>query len=231
MLRTVVALAAGTLVAPLATAAPAHAANEVSISMPGGVLYDSCGNYAYSYSAALPAGYASNWDMELRLVGPDGNDVDTDSLSGRTLSGAGDFFLCESPNLAGTYAVIGTGQACNADDECVPISASGSTSFRLPQTRTTLRFAPKRPAKGETIRFVITSKDERPAGYFGTSAAMVRLQARRSGSWRTIRKAGTNDFGKAVIKARYSGRPVKVRAVTRSDGHRTGSASRVVVVR
>ena len=225
-----VALAA-TLLAPLGMAAPAHAANEITISMSSGVLYDSCGDYGFTYSARLPLGYSYSWTLELQLLGPDGNEVDSDYWWDDPTSGTGEFFLCESPNLAGNYVIQGTGKACNSNYDCVPISVSpASVSMRLPQTSTALKAKPLRPAKGESVRFNITSKDERPTGYFGTSYTTVRLQVRKGGSWRTFKKTSTNDTGRAVIKARYTGTRMKVRAVTDSTSSRTGSVSRTIRV-
>ena len=198
--------------------------------MSSGVLYDSCGDYGFTYSARLPLGYTSSWSLDLQLIGPDGNEVDTDYLYEGT-SGTGDFFLCGSPNLAGSYVIQGTGSACNSDYDCVPISASPtSVSMRLPQTSTRLRARPLRPTKGEVIRFNITSQDERPTGYFGTSYTTVRLQVRKGGSWRTFKKTSTDDMGRAVVKARYTGSRVKVRAMTDNTSSRTGSVSRTIRV-
>lgn len=222
------AVAAG-LVSSLTTTAPAYAANEVTISMTGGVLYDDCGYYGFSYAAAIPAGYGPYWNMDLQLLGPDGNEAASAYVYGEASGGSDDFFLCESPNLAGTYSIRGTGEACDADYDCLPITAApGTVTFRLPKTRTSLIAKPRRAAKGQVVRFIITSTDERPTGYFGTSYATVKLQAKRNGSWRNIDKAMTSDRGRVVVRTRYTGGRVAVRAVTLGDSDRTGSTSRIL---
>lgn len=231
MHRLVPAALAATLLAPFGIASPAHAANEIAVSMPGGVLFDTCGYYDFSYTAAIPAGYTYTWSADLELIGPDGNEVDTDYVYDDEATTASQFFLCDSPNLAGTYSIGGSGEACNSNYSCVPITvAPSTTTFRLPQTRTTLKARPLRPAKGQVVRFLVKSTDERPAGYFGTPYATVRLQVRRGGSWRTIEKTSTGDTGRAVVRARYTGRRAKVRAVTDGTSSRTGSVSRTVTV-
>lgn len=80
---------------------PASADGEVSVSVSNGVIYDSCDYYPYSYTP--PFGY-DNWSIDFQLIGPDGNEVDTDyAYDGDTA--ATQFFICESPNLAGTYEI------------------------------------------------------------------------------------------------------------------------------
>ncbi|MBC2933045.1 hypothetical protein [Nocardioides sp. zg-1228] len=229
MRYTVLGSALAVLLAPLAAATPAHAANEVTLTMAGGVLYDSCATHDFTYSAALPAGYGPYWNMDVELVGPDGNVTSSAYIYGESRTGVGSILLCDSPNLPGTYTLRGSGEMRGPDYTYVPISAMQSTvTFRLPQTRTRLKAKPRRPAKGQVVRFVITSQDERPAGYFGTTYADVKLQAKRNGSWRTLDSTMTNDSGKVVVKARYSGRRTAVRAVTTGNSDRTGSTSRVI---
>jgi hypothetical protein len=169
--------------------------------------------------------------MDLELVGPDGNVVSSAYVYGEARTGTDSFFLCESPNLAGTYTIRGTGEMRGPDYTYAPISVAPSTvTFRLPRTRTVIRAKPSRPKRGQVVRFAITSKDERPAGYFGTSYATVKLQVKRSGGWRTFETTTTDEAGRAVIRARYSGRRAKVRATTPSEADRTGSASRIIRV-
>lgn len=231
MRYTVLGSALAVLLAPLAAAPPAHAANEVTLSMAGGVLYDSCADHDFTYSATLPPGYGPYWNMDIELVGPDGNATASSYLYGQSRTGADSLFLCDSRNLPGTYTIRGTGEMDGPNDSNVPISAvASSVTFRLPKTRTLVKATPKRPEKGQVVRFVIKSKDERPAGYYGTSYADVKLQVKRNGSWRTFDSNMTDESGRVVVKGRYSGRRVAVRAVTASDSDRTGSTSRIVRV-
>ena len=228
---TVFSSALAVLVAPLAFTAPAHAINEVTLSMTGGVLYDSCADHDFTYSAGLPSGYGPYWNMDVELVGPDGNVTATSYVYGESRTGTDSLFLCDSPNLPGTYTIRGTGEMRGPDYSDMPISAVPSTvTFRLPKTRTLLKATPKRPAKGQVVRFVITSTDERPAGYYGTNYADVRLQVKRNGSWRNLHSTMTDDSGRVVVKGRYSGNRVAVRALTSDDSARTGSTSRTIWV-
>ncbi|MBC2933574.1 hypothetical protein [Nocardioides sp. zg-1228] len=231
MRRVTVPALAALLLAPLGAAAPAHAADEVAVSMPGGVLYDPCDSHEFSYTARLPAGYTDRWSITFELIGPDGGEVDYEYLWSEPSTGLEDFSICGSPNLAGTYVIQGTGEACNPSSSCVPISvAQTSLSFRLPETRTTIKAKPRRPGKGRMVRFAVRSEDERPTGYFGTSSATVRLQVRRKGSWRTVRKVTTDEGGRASTSVRVKSRRTKVRAVTADTAFRTGSVSRSIRV-
>jgi hypothetical protein len=230
MRKIVLAALTAVLASPLAVSPPAQAANEVTVVMPGGVLYDDCGDYGFTYSAGLPAGYGPYWNMDLQLIGPDGNEAASAYVYGEAATGSDTFFLCNSPNLAGTYTVRGVGETCNRDYTCVPMSAAPSTvTFRLPKTRTSVTAKPKVPvARGQVVRFTIKSTDERPAGYFGTPYASVVLQARRGGTWRNVDSTSTNENGRAVITSRYGGRRVAVRVITKNHSDRTGSKSRTL---
>ncbi|MFC7726179.1 hypothetical protein ACFQW6_13760 [Nocardioides sp. GCM10028917] len=229
MRTTTLGAAVAALALPLTTMTPAHAANEVVVTMAGGVIYDSCGDYDFSYSASLPAGYGPYWNMDLELVGPDGNVTSSNYLFGEVTTGTDSFFLCDSPNLAGTYTIRGTGTTRDSNYNAATISvAPTSVTFRLPMTRTLLKAKPSRPTKNQVVRFTITAQDERPAGYFETSYASVKLQSKRNGDWRTIKSTTTSESGKAVVKARYGGGRAQVRAVTLNHSDRTGSTSRVV---
>ncbi|WP_374457928.1 hypothetical protein [Nocardioides sp.] len=229
-IRSALALVAA-LVVTGALTSPAHAANEVRVSMVGGVLYDTCGDYGFSYAASLPAGYGPYWNMDLELIGPDGNIAASTYLYGEAASGVDTMQICNSPNLPGTYTIRGTGETRNSSSDYIPISVlSSSVTFRLPMTRTSIKATPKKPEKGQVVRFAITSTDERPNGYFGTAYADVRLQVRRGGSWKTLTKTSTNDSGRVVAKARHSGKKVRVRALTDGSSSHTGSTSRIIKV-
>jgi len=84
------------------------------------------------------------------------------------------------------------------------------------------------------VKFKVTSKDERPAGYFSNDYAKVRVQRYTSGVWATIKggRLTTNEFGKAIMRYRFdaSGRE-KFRAITVTDTYYTGSTSTKVVLR
>ena len=78
--------------------------------MAGGVLYDSCTDHDFTYSATLPTGHGPYWNMDVEVVGPDGNVTATSYLYGQSRTGADSLFLCDSPNLPGTYTIRGAGE-------------------------------------------------------------------------------------------------------------------------
>lgn len=213
---------------------PAAAAGEVTVSIPSGVLYESCGQYPFTYAAGgLPAGYGPYWNMDFNLIGPDGREAGGDYLYGELANGVSDIQICESPNLPGTYTLTGTGEACNRSYDCVPISMT-PTSFtlRLPLTKTTLKASTTNPRPSQVVRFVIGSRDERPNGYYGTAYADVALQVKTATGWRKVGgNQMTDSRGREVIEARYTGGRKRLRAVTFSSDSRTGSVSRTVVLR
>ena len=113
--------------------------------MAGGVLYDSCTDQDFTYSANLPAGYGPYWNMDVELVGPDGNVTATSYLYGQSRTGTDSLFSATPRTWPGRTRFAGT------------------VTFRLPMTRTLVQATPKRPTKGEVVRFAIKSQDERPA--------------------------------------------------------------------
>jgi len=74
--------------------------------------------------------------------------------------------------------------------------------------------------------------DERPAGFFATDYATVRLQVRSGSRWRSIphTKEMTDD-GRYVYRIERIGKTVKVRAITAGSDNYTGSESRPVTLR
>lgn len=234
--RTTLAASALLLAATL-TPAPAQAAGEGTVSMSPVVLYESCGMHPFTYQIARPAS-DNYWNMDFKLVGPDGIEVSTNYEYGPqvgTVQGTADFQICRYPNLPGTYTVTGTGESCPTagSDVCTTITVAPYTvSVRLPMTRTTIKASTLRPSKGQVVRFVVKVTDERPTGYFATSSAKVQLQRKVGAAWKAVRGSATSTSrGRAVIKSRYTGGVVKVRAITKVTDELTGSTSKPVVLR
>ena len=135
------------------------------MSSPSGVIYDCCGDHPYTYMVVPPSGY-DDWRIEFQPIGPDGNEVGTDYQYDGS-DGSSEFFVCEFPTLAGSYQILGLGEACATSSDCVTItSAPASFSLRLPETQTKLKVDPPRPVRDAVVRFIIQTQDERPAGYF-----------------------------------------------------------------
>lgn len=227
MHRTTV-LAVVALVSTVALVPPAHADNELSVSFAGGVVYDSCIDDEFTYSVALPAGYTASWDMTLSLQAESLWQPAVAVLPG-PVYGVGTFAGCDKRNRPGTYTVIGLGSACDARGNCVLInSAPFTVTYRLPRTRVAITATPRRPKQGQTVRVAVLVEEERRDGFAGMPRAPVRIQKRQGGTWRTIEKWLTNDTGRLVVKVRHTGTPTRLRALTATTRHRTGSTSRTV---
>ena len=104
--------------------------------------------------------------------------------------------------------------------------------MRKPRTRTTLAVSTHRPAYGQVVRYRIRALDERPAGYFGTSAAWVHLQKRVDGHWVRMKgsRAMTHVTGYITVRLRYlqHHHRMRVRAVTEPTSRYARSTSPVV---
>jgi len=226
----VVAGAVGLTSAAHATGAPA-----ATISIGNGVLYSDCRDHAFSYAVTVPAG-STSWTLDVTAYGPDGLESGSEYLYGsddNPTPGAGDFFFCAGM-MAGTYTIQTvfewTDQDYNSYSTAV---APVSFTMRKPFTRTTLAASTTNPDYGQRVKLKVTSKDERPAGYFASDYAKVRVQRYTSGEWATI-KGGrlTIELGKAVMRYRFAstGRE-KFRAVTVPHTRLSGSTSTKVVLR
>lgn len=208
---------------------PAYAASG-STSSTSGVLYPSCLNHSYRYSLSLPAG-AVDWDLSVNLLAPDGTAEGSDYLyaGANPASGASSFLFCGF-EMAGRYTIQATGEwydnAYNAHPFAVPNS---SFVMRHPRSRTQLRVSDRTPRRGQVVRFRIKVTDERPRGFFRTQYARVLLQHKVRVRWVTYRwsRTTTNNRGVVTLKARFRGKPVKVRARTLPNGY-TSSYSRVI---
>ncbi len=158
---------------PFLAVPPASADGEVIASMPDGVLYYECGYYPYNLSVSPPSGYGA-WGVSLRLFGPDGDRVASTTYAYGGPAGSNAFYICESPNLPGTYRIEGEGQACNSAGECVVLTVVPDTfNMRLPKTKTLLKVKPRSPAKNGWVRFIIETRQEQEAGYLPRSYTQV----------------------------------------------------------
>lgn len=226
ILGIVAALCSGLFVA-----SPAHAEGEVTLTMAGGVFYDSCGHHDF-VTTVIP-GYS--FSLKVSLIAPDGTEAASGTVYEYKPSGApvtDQVFICQDPNLVGTYQLTATGEACVSSMSCTPVTAVPlAVNFRLPQTDTSLKVRSKQSAKGSKVKFVARLRDERPEGFFETAYGEVYLEARHNGNWRRIAKQTTNSLGKATFAVRLKQRKLKVRAVTLPTSTRTGSRSEAITVR
>lgn len=194
------------------------------------MLYE-CTEHRYSYSLNLPS-WADGFNAEVEVIGPDGLNAASDYLSGEPASGIGTFWLCPGGSAtAGTYTIGGEVEYYDEAFNDYRFTLTPSTfTMRLPQTRTTLTASSTRVQRGAAVRFVIRSKEERPAGFYPATYQEVTLQAFTKGKWRRFDTAYTDGKGRAFAKGRMKGK-TKVRAVTPGDDDQLVSTSRPIVIR
>ncbi|WP_162598731.1 hypothetical protein [Nocardioides gilvus] len=231
--RLIVLTLAGTLlsVGLVAASAPTATANSGSISARPGVLYDTCRYHPYRYSFDVEPGY-DDLSMDVEAYGPDGVVATSDFQYDMGTSGTGELQFCGS-ELSGRYELEAEVEACDDDFNCYSFTVSSSFKMRAPRTKTSLAVKPKKPRYNQVVKFVVRTRDERPAGYFSTDGAQVILQVRSKGTWTRVRASKTYAWdGKAVLRYRWDVRkPLKVRAKTLKSGTGTASASRPVTIR
>ena len=232
MKRRLGLLVATVMLGSLVISPAAHAVTTGYVQVPDVVLYESCADHPYSYAVSPEPGYTDDVTLNVITTGPDGLEADTDHISYEGPS-TDDFLLC-GDILAGSYAMTVTGRACNDDYQCYNF-ALPPTSFqvRFPHTATSLKVTPKHPRKSQIVRLQISSKDERPAGYFPNDYAGVFLEQKKPGKgWLRVRhsKTTTKSNGKVTLQYRYRGGRIVVRAATAPIGYHEASYSRQVTI-
>ncbi|MCR6033363.1 hypothetical protein GGQ22_18260 [Nocardioides sp. zg-579] len=211
-------------------AVPAHAAGG-STKAGNGVTYQ-CYQHSYEYSVDLPEDTES-WSMDVSVEGPDGLEATSDFLYEVPASGRSSFQVC-SFDMPGTYTIRASVEAYDSSWEETTFELAPSTfTLRKPRTKTTIKASTTRPRKGQVVRFTVVSKDERPRGYFAHAYADVVLQTFKAGRWVNVKgtKTYTGSTGRAVIKTRFAGSKVRMRARTLADDDTTGSQSAAVTLR
>ena len=200
-----------------------------------GVLYDDCLDYPYHWSVSVPAG-AGYRALRTSLVAPGGATVDTGYVpaDANQQSGTSAFTLCQRVDPYGTYTIRASVEWGPSKEAITGSSALDDSHFRMrkPASRTTLSVSTLRPALGQFVRYRVRTTDQRPAGYFGTSAAWVALQKWSHGHWVRIRgsRAMTHRTGYIAVRVKYlrHRKPMRVRAVTQPSPRYRSSSSPMV---
>lgn len=214
----------------VAAGSPAWATTG-TVTVPDSVYYDfGCIDVPYTYAYMLRPGYELE-NAHLEVTGPDGLEVGRDSITSSAVSGTSEVQVCsgEPGAYAGTVEVL----ACTPNiTDCYEFVVNTSFSMRDPYTRTGLVAKPKRADRGDRVKFVMTVRDERPAGYFPTGGETVRLQQYRSGAWRSVKGGAVYlDTGRAVAKVTMRENRGRFRAVMRTTSLLNGSVSRTITIR
>jgi hypothetical protein len=216
--------------------AAASGAPGVSISTSNGVLYDGCWQHSFAYAVTLPQG-STHWDLDVTLYGPDGLEVSSDYLYGYTDSpapGNGSIQICDF-EMAGTYTLKTQFEWSDQnDDDHATTLAPVPFTMRRPQTRTSLAASTANPRYGQVLTLRVTSRDERPTGYFANRYELVRVQHYVAGQWLTLRggQLTTNYYGTTAMRYRFASRHAeRLRAVTLTTEDYTRSTSATSILR
>lgn len=213
--------------------APARAeVSHGSVTGISGVLYDDCLRYPYRYAVTVPEG-AQDWDIDARLIGPDGKQASSDRISSALVSGTSSVVLCQQTNPYGRYTIRATFDWLDADSMWQSARlADSSFTLRRPRSKTALTVSTRRPAHGKRVTYRVRAYDERPSGYLPRAFTWVHLEKRRNGHWVRIRgsRAMTHSTGAVKVRLRYAGHHtrMKVRAVTEKTTKFSRSTSPVV---
>jgi hypothetical protein len=216
--------------------AEATGAPNAAISTDNGVLYSGCRMHHFSFVVTVPAG-STHWNLDVDVYGPDGLEVSGDYLYGSTDNpspGTGSVQICAS-ELAGTYAFSTSFEWSDQDytDHSTTLAPVRFT-MRRPSTRTSIAASTTNPRYGQVVTLRVTSRDERPAGYFANRYGVVRIQRLVAGRWVTLRggQLTTGSYGTASKRYRFVSRHrERFQAVTLTNPYYTRSASPGLVLR
>jgi hypothetical protein len=170
------------------------------------------------------------------LIAPDGRVIRTLQLSDdrRPERGTAGFSLCDE-DAAGLYTIESTLQYWDQDGGVFNTPLPSSTfTMRKALTQTTLNVSTRRPRVGQSISFVIDSRDERATGYFRNPRAPVRLETQSGRVWQPLPRSSKRSdlYGQARLTLRYdTKKPVKVRAVTMATAKFAASSSPTIRIR
>jgi hypothetical protein len=214
----------------LVGASPTQASSAASGSLKAGstVAYPGCRENPIRWSLTLPV-EAEDFDFSISVTDPTGEEVGSDfiwqSVSDGTAGVSDAADICEFA-VRGTYKVtVDEAEWMDADYNEYGFTIPVTTfTVRSPHSRTTSTHT--QTAKRVKIR--ATVKDERRTGYFATKYAVVKLQERRNGHWRTIERDWTNGYGHNMFSLRRHLahlHKVTLRVYTPRDGY-TDSASK-----
>lgn len=210
---------AGVLATPSAATAAGTVGTPEWLSIQDSVTYESCNDVPYSL-AALSAwggeeshrwgnvfGY-NNYKLDLRVIGPDGTEADTDyvsrigdDLSSPIGSDAGSLLICDG---AGRYVVQARGSWCplsftitSRPADCKTIQFDRAFTMRAAKTKVSVAAKKTASLRGKHVSKVRVMI-ERSTGYYPASGARVKFQWYDGRRWQSDGSAVTN--GKGVIK-------------------------------
>lgn len=220
-----------TLAALLVVASPAHA--DGGIGSVTRTLYDGCRNQSVSVEGSNPD--ATDWDVDLTLFAPSGEQSSSDWLSGSGSSFAdtATFLVCDYEGV-GVYDVQATVTWYDSDYNKAGVDEVAGSIRMVPQrTRSYLTVSDATPRYNSVVTFKLRSQQLAPAGWRNDAYEYVALESNCGRSWSRVRgsKTSTDAYGKAVLRYRWNThRTCRVRTVTLPTVNSAVSRSAIVRV-
>lgn len=201
-LSRIVALAV-TATALVATAAPAHAVGESTVTTTTAYAGDTCINHPFNYSVALPED-TKDWYVKVETFYPDGVTkgvgVTLSSSTGAPLTGSTTVQICGGVEPFGTWTLKPSLQYWT--------DAAGKTTYGpMAGTPATFEVVGKATTsaslKARTKGNKVTAKSKLVGTTGGTSAPItnqpVAFQKKVGSKWKTIKTATTSSTGVAKV--------------------------------
>jgi hypothetical protein len=223
-------LAAALVPSPGAVAATADGG---TITPVGGILWNGCHAYPYSY-AVDPT--AATWYLETKLFGPDGQAL----ASGLVISdsdpivGTSTFGLCSRTTERGTFRIEGRLTSTAGSTQTSQELPAATFTLVMPGSVSVLAVDDRAPRRGERVVFTLLSTRQAPEGVVPNDLASVVLQRRTAAGWRSVGGgiAETNARGVARVRVTWQGGRERYRMLTRGDPDEyAGSRSDALTVR
>ena len=196
-------------------------------------LYDGCRDYTYQVEGSNPS--AAEWDLDLKLYAPSGDQssLDFDYGDGSSFSNVGTFNVCDDEGV-GTYTIEGAITWYDADYSEVGVdSLSGVMLMSRQSTASALKVSDATPDINSPVRFRMSSTQETPNGWANNAYEYVALEANCGTGWGRLRgsKSFTDAYGRASVRYRWDTRKTcRVRTVTLPTVNSAASRSAAVKV-
>lgn len=198
-----------TAAALVATATPANAVGESTVTTTTAYVGDNCIDQPVTYTANVPAD-SPNWSLEIEAIYPDGVTQGIGQLlgtfKGSPMSGTTTIQICGKSEPTGTWTLRPIVSYRDPADgkSYYDIVGTPSAFEVVGQATTSASLKAKTKAKGKgklvtaTVELVVTSS--------GTSAPIagqpVAFQKKAGSTWKTIKTLTTSSTGTAKLKFR-----------------------------
>ncbi|PUA82824.1 hypothetical protein [Nocardioides currus] len=202
LISRLVALAV-TATAVVASASPALAVGESTVSTTTAYVGDNCIDQPVNYSVALPAD-VKNWALKIKAIYPDGVTEGVGQIvgtfEGSPLTGTTTVQICGRVEPKGTWTLVPTITSWT--------DAAGKSYYDIPGTPSTFQVVGQAKSsaslKAKTKGKKVTATSKLVVTTDGTSAPIagqpVAFQKKAGKKWKTIKSVTTSSSGTAKVK-------------------------------